>query len=1009
MTSTAHAWLGRVLVILLLASFISIPAPLGAGYAAGSAPFINTWLVAGTFDHSGGNQFNNDYIGETTVQPVVGTVSNGKTWEYFDDRLFIRNLDDFQDLYSYYKLKKSTDPQYKIAYAHTYVYSPVARSVRLSVGTNDQFKAWVNGSLATTYTGTRLAKKDETSVNVTLNAGWNRVLLKLANLKWAWGFYARISDNSYNALTDLVYSVNGGAGALAVTTTNMNGTPNLPVGYKEWTYVAINVTENSGNTNNVQSSAFRLQAQGAGAPYTWSITSGSLPPGLTLASDGTITGTPTANGDYTFTVRATNSSSATATKSLTISVQDPPNKTFIEARINSLVHGPENITNYSSFVNQMKREGYQYVVPQCLNGEAPQWPGPAFPNMPDVITPIYNATTSNNLRFGCYFSVYNSDYTRPTGWDGNDWRMALLEDMINRYAPTVLWFDELQRIPGGTFGTALNNNREWDAMHSYLRARDPNTVVIMNTGTQQRWGLGDFDILEREGWNSNYWDNWPTVQAHEKKTTTDSWRFVAQNGSADWQTWIKVMVSMIGEGFTVGLDHTPNTFIVNEGYCSNCNVDQMHENIANWMTPPNLPLRYTSLVNTNPAPLNSGTWGYSTINLAQDKIYLHILSNPRGKTGLPTGNSLTVGPITANVSGVKLLNNNTSRSFTKSGTNLTIDIAGITADPVDTILEISLGTGTSPTATPTPTATAGPTATPTPTATPPSGGSTNLALNQPASASTTLSASYPASAANDGSLNTSNFGGWSPTASDPAAWWQVDLGSAYRLTSLELVTRQGIDQSDTRRNFEIRASNDPTFATYTVLASQGSTTLPYQSTFSANVSDTNSYRYIRVAKTVAEYFFITEFRVFGTTLPAGSNVALNQPASASTTLSASYPASAANDGSLNTSNFGGWSPTASDPAAWWQVDLGSAYRLTSLELVTRQGIDQSDTRRNFEIRASNDPTFATYTVLASQGSTTLPYQSTFSANVSDTNSYRYIRVAKTVAEYFFITEFRAFN
>src|SRR5207237_2759192 len=59
----------------------------------------------------------------------------------------------------------------------------------------------------------------------------------------------------------------------------------------------------------------------AGAPYTaklqagdhpttvvtWKLTSGSLPAGLTLGADGTISGTPTSAGSSTFTVTATSS------------------------------------------------------------------------------------------------------------------------------------------------------------------------------------------------------------------------------------------------------------------------------------------------------------------------------------------------------------------------------------------------------------------------------------------------------------------------------------------------------------------------------------------------------------------------------------------------------------------------------------------------------------------------------------------------------------------------------
>lgn len=46
-----------------------------------------------------------------------------------------------------------------------------------------------------------------------------------------------------------------------------------------------------------------LTATGGLAPYTWSVISGALPPGLSLDSAGNITGTPTAAGTFNFTVQ----------------------------------------------------------------------------------------------------------------------------------------------------------------------------------------------------------------------------------------------------------------------------------------------------------------------------------------------------------------------------------------------------------------------------------------------------------------------------------------------------------------------------------------------------------------------------------------------------------------------------------------------------------------------------------------------------------------------------------
>lgn len=50
---------------------------------------------------------------------------------------------------------------------------------------------------------------------------------------------------------------------------------------------------------------FSYVASGEGYPYTFSLASGSLPPGLTLNADGSVTGTPTAAGTFSWTVRAT--------------------------------------------------------------------------------------------------------------------------------------------------------------------------------------------------------------------------------------------------------------------------------------------------------------------------------------------------------------------------------------------------------------------------------------------------------------------------------------------------------------------------------------------------------------------------------------------------------------------------------------------------------------------------------------------------------------------------------
>lgn len=54
-----------------------------------------------------------------------------------------------------------------------------------------------------------------------------------------------------------------------------------------------------------------LTAAGGAAPYTYAVTGGALPAGVSLAPDGTLSGAPTAGGAFSFTVTATDSATGT--------------------------------------------------------------------------------------------------------------------------------------------------------------------------------------------------------------------------------------------------------------------------------------------------------------------------------------------------------------------------------------------------------------------------------------------------------------------------------------------------------------------------------------------------------------------------------------------------------------------------------------------------------------------------------------------------------------------------
>jgi large repetitive protein len=76
------------------------------------------------------------------------------------------------------------------------------------------------------------------------------------------------------------------------------------------TFTALSVT----NTNPVQ---------GSPADATWSVQSGNLPAGVTLSSQGVLSGTPTSEGSYQFVVKAVGGSDTSDTETETLVVRQP--------------------------------------------------------------------------------------------------------------------------------------------------------------------------------------------------------------------------------------------------------------------------------------------------------------------------------------------------------------------------------------------------------------------------------------------------------------------------------------------------------------------------------------------------------------------------------------------------------------------------------------------------------------------------------------------------------------
>ncbi len=71
----------------------------------------------------------------------------------------------------------------------------------------------------------------------------------------------------------------------------------------------------------------QLSTSGGTAPYSYAVTTGALPGGLTLSASGALSGTPTAAGGFAFTITATDALGFTGTREYTVQVTQRPDPT----------------------------------------------------------------------------------------------------------------------------------------------------------------------------------------------------------------------------------------------------------------------------------------------------------------------------------------------------------------------------------------------------------------------------------------------------------------------------------------------------------------------------------------------------------------------------------------------------------------------------------------------------------------------------------------------------------
>lgn len=198
---------GRLLILLLLGAWFAPAVALGGDQlvyvkkdsrratreasllASGLVKLDNPWYLLGPFDNADNRGFDTPYPPEQGVDlaaelPVVGGTARWRKMNFSDGRVHtLRRFDRDGPL---------------VCYLYRQISSPSAADLRVSLGSDDGIKLWLNGQLLHVNDVERSASADQDHVILPLRAGENHLLLKITNRSGkSWSYYFEPTLSQY--------------------------------------------------------------------------------------------------------------------------------------------------------------------------------------------------------------------------------------------------------------------------------------------------------------------------------------------------------------------------------------------------------------------------------------------------------------------------------------------------------------------------------------------------------------------------------------------------------------------------------------------------------------------------------------------------------------------------------------------------------------------------------------------------------------------------------------------
>lgn len=546
------------------------------------------------------------------ISPVLGEMlevpdgAEAGAWRYFDDRIFNRSQDDYNDLMGFFDVKRGEETLNNYVAAGVYVYSPKDQEVQWQMAGSGIYKLFCNDIPAGAQESVPGdVVKSGTKYSISLKEGWNKLLIQIQHVNPnqkcnLFGFYSRLCDSDGNEIEDLTYSVSGPYtedGEVQIVTQgldidradfeerNADCTANeypentLPYAYEKNPYVGLKSVNTSGSAG--QASLFAFQAAGGSPEYTWEIVKGKLPDGLTLNADGTVSGTVEdgaagdSTKDYTFTLKAEDAEGNTAEKEFTMTAKPHPAQWFEEGRMSALSHCTGTIPNlydpnynYDQWAQTAKEMGLTMLSTESYQNSLYYWPSPNANLTPNDSNAQYKYNTMYQdengewhikdrvmeakeaaERYGLHFGTYLSPQCPQTDIQG----------LVERYDPWYIFVD-------GNPQSGVNLDI------AFSSARNYNDRVLFNTNPNKEISDQDLTLMERPFWYSQPYvegGNWENnikpsgkYVVHEEwndpySTALDLWRVWSPGGDQMRDSWpdaMKELIDAVGHGYVMNHD-----------------------------------------------------------------------------------------------------------------------------------------------------------------------------------------------------------------------------------------------------------------------------------------------------------------------------------------------------------------------------------------------------------------------------------------------------------------------